>query len=212
MALIKATKRAVTGSRWASKLRKEGLIPGVVYGHGEETQHITLKEHDVELAVLHGERLLEIDCEGKTQNVLIKEVQYDTFAHQVLHIDLARVDLDESVEITVPITLKGIPVGVTDEDGVLQQSAPEVTIECPVRAIPEDITVVVTEMKVGDTLTTGDLPLPDGAKLLAAADVLVARVRVLVEEVAEEVAEEGGAQPEVIGETQEGEGEAASEK
>ena len=119
MAVIKASKRDQTGSRNVKRLRKQGLIPAVVYGHGEGTESVTLQEHDVQLAILHGERLLELDCEGKTQNVLIKEIQYDTYGQKVLHMDLTRVNLDERVEVTVEIVLRGTPAGVSEEGGML---------------------------------------------------------------------------------------------
>jgi len=208
MAVIKATERPELGTRKVRRLRAKGLIPAVVYGHGEQAQSITLNEHEVELAILHGERLLELDVDGKTQNVLIKDVQYDTFGHAVLHVDLTRVDLDERVEVTVPIVLKGTPIGVTDEDGMLQQTTTEVSVECPVRAIPDEIAVTVTGLRVGDTLNVSDLPLPDGAKILDDAETHVASVRVVAEEVEEEAVVEGtGVEPEVIGEKPEEEGE-----
>jgi len=210
MALLKATKREQLGTRKVQQLRKEGKVPCVLYGHGEESQPLTLNEHEVELAILHGERLLEIQVGRKKQNALIKEVQYDTFGHHVLHVDLARVDLDERVEVTVRVTLKGTPVGVAEESGVLQQVATEVRIECAVQAIPEEISVMVTDLKVGETLTMGDLPLAEGATLLDDPEVAVATVRFMAEE-AEAPVEEEEPEPEVIGEEKEAaeEGEAA---
>lgn len=200
MAVLKATKRDELGTRKVRRLRTQGLIPGIIYGHAQEAQSVSLNEHEVELAILHGERLLEIELDGKTQNVLIKEVQYDTFGKEVLHIDLARVDLDERVEVTVAIVLKGTPVGVTEEDGMLQQMASEVRVECTVRSIPEHIDVMVADMKVGDSLTMGQLALPDGAKLVSDPEMRVAAVRVVVEAEAEPTEEEEQAAPDVIGE------------
>ena len=208
MAVMKAIKREEIGSRQVRRLRKCGLVPGVIYGHGEESLPVTLDEHEVELAILHGERLLEIELEKKKQNVLIKEVQYDTFGHMVLHVDLARVSLDEEVEVTVQIVLKGTPLGVTEEGGVLHQTAGEVRVKCTVRAIPEEIAVTVTDLKVGARLTMGDLTLPEGAELLDDPETSVATVRLLVEEEAEALPEaEETAEPEVIGEKGEEEGE-----
>jgi large subunit ribosomal protein L25 len=198
MATLKATNRTEYGTRAAKQLRKGGKVPGVMYGHGEDTQSVTLNQHDIELALLHGERLLEIDVEGKKQNVLIKEVQYDTFGHEILHIDLTRVNLDERVELTVVIHLVGDPAGAK-EGGVLQQSEAEVQIECPVHSIPEEIKHVVTEMQLNDRLYMKDLILPEGASLLSDADTIVATVAELAEE--EEAPAEGeeAAEPEVIG-------------
>ncbi len=212
MAVIKATKRDQTGSRNVKRLRKQGLIPAVVYGHGEGSDSVTLQKHDVELALLHGERLLELDCEGKTQNVLIKEVQYDTYGQKVLHLDLTRVNLDESVEVTVQVILRGTPAGVSEEGGMLRQDATEVHLECLVRAIPEQLTIMVNDMKVGDHLTAGDLELPEGAKLLQDANTSIATVTVVAEEVAaEEGEEETSSEPKVIGEVPAEEGEASEE-
>ena len=197
---VKATRRNDIGTRKVRRLREKGLIPGVIYGHGQDAESITLQKHEVELAILHGERLLEITCEESTQNVLIKEVQYDTFGQKVLHLDLTRVNLDERVEVTVPIILRGTPEGVTADDGILQQALSEIQIECTVQSIPEEIVVMVTEMKVGDRLLVGDLPLGDGTKLLGDPGATVAIVRIVTEEVVEE---EAPAEPDVIGEVKE---------
>ena len=205
MAVLKATKREEIGTRHVRRLRKQGFIPAVIYGHGEGTVSVTLNEHEVELAIQHGERLLELEFEGKMHNVLIKEVQWETYGQEVIHVDLARVDLDERVEVTVKIVLKGTPAGAS-EGGVLQQMASEVRIEVAVRSIPEEILVVINEMNVGDKLTLGDLSLPDGATLIGDAAAPVASVNVIAEEEEVEAAEEGeegaSTQPEIIGEKQ----------
>ncbi len=214
-AQLKATPRNERGTRKARAIRKQGLIPCVIYGHGKDCLSVTLSEHDFNVALHHGERLLEIDLEGKTENVLIKDIQWDTYGQVVLHVDLTRVNLDERVEVTVPIVLRGTPAGAAD-GGVLQQSANEVRIECIVTGIPEDVRIQVNDLNVGDSLTMGDLELPEGATLLDEPDATICTVIVIAEEQeapAEE--EEGAAEPEVIGEKKEedegAEGEEASE-
>lgn len=172
-------------------------MPGVMYGHGEGTQAVSLEKHEVEFALQHGERLLEVDVEGQIQNALIKEVQYDTFGKEILHIDLTRVDLDERVELTVEIHLVGEPIGAKD-GGVLQQVESELEIECAVRFIPDEIRHVVTDMKLNDRLYMKDLKLPEGATLLSDGTMLVASVSELAEEAAAAEGEEI-AEPEVIG-------------
>jgi large subunit ribosomal protein L25 len=208
MALLKATVRTTTGTHKARALRVKKQIPGIIYGHGETPEPITLDQREVQQAVTHGERLMEIDLEGKTQNALVKAVQYDPFGNDVIHIDLARVNLDERVEVTVPVHLRGTPAGAI-EGGVLQQTIAQVTIECMVRSIPEDIRATVDHMKVGDKLLVKDLPLPEGAKFLTDPEFLVASVTVIAEEVVE-VTEEAVATPEVIGAKKEEEGEAGA--
>jgi large subunit ribosomal protein L25 len=207
MPVLKVTKREERGSRRMRRLRGEGFIPAVIYGHKQEPQSVSLSEHEVDMAILHGERLLEVDFDGKTQNALIKDVQYDTFGKKVLHVDLTWVDLDERVEVTVPIVLKGTPVGVSEGGGVLQQTAAEVTIECFVRSIPEELVVLVGAMRVGDHLTMADLPLTDGATLVDDAETSIASVHMMAEEAAAPAEEPTTAEPEVIGEKKEEEGE-----
>jgi len=199
MESLKATRRDELGSRRARRLRKAGRIPGIIYGHDEDPMAVTLSRHDVDVAIHHGERLFEVDVDGAKQNVLLKEVQYDTFEHEILHVDLARVELDERVAVTVRIVLRGTPLGVS-EDGVLTQSAAEANIECMVQSIPEEIVVPVTDLKVGDAMHMRDLPLPQGATLLDDEDALVCRVTVVAEEVEAEAVEEGAEalEPEVI--------------
>ena len=215
-AQLKATPRNELGTRKARAIRKQGLIPCVIYGHGKDCLSVTLSEHDFGVAMLHGERLLEIDLEGQTENVLIKDVQWDTYGQVVLHVDLSRVNLDERVEVTVPIVLRGTPAGAAD-GGVLQQSTSEVRIECIVTGIPEDIRIQVNDLNVGDSLTMGDLELPEGATLLDEPDTTICSVIVIAEEEEAPAEEEGEttAEPEVIGEKKEegegAEGEEASE-
>jgi len=197
-ALLKATKRTECGSGKARALRREGLLPAVLYGHGQETIPLTLHEHEVEVALLHGERLLEIQIGRKRQNVLVKDVQYDTWGQQVLHIDLTRVSLDEQVTITVKITLVGTPAGV-DEGGSLQQAQPSAEIECRVDRIPDEIRIPVSSMQVDDAVYMKDLELPEGATLLSDPEALVCNVITIAEEIEAEEVEEA-AEPEVIGE------------
>jgi len=209
MATLKATKRDKIGTSQARRLREGGRIPGIVYGHGEQPVPVTLDRHEIELAVLHRERLLEIDVDGRTESVLIKDVQYDSLGTDLLHVDLARVDLDESVEVTVPVLLRGTPAGAAD-GGVLHQLVSQVTIECTAKQIPENLRVQVNEMKLDDVLYLRDIPLPEGARLLEEPDALLCSVSLVTEKEAAP-AEEAAAEPEVIGEKKE-EGEEEAEE
>ena len=211
MALMKASTRNALGSRAVRRLRDEGLIPGIIYGHNEEPLPVTLSEHDIELALQHGERLLEVDVDGRKHNVLVKDVQWDTFGQVVLHVDLFRVSLDDRVEVTVPVVLRGTPAGEAD-GGVVQQAITDVSLECPVAAIPEEIRVMITHLNVGDSMQLKDIDLAEGLKLLDDPDSVLCTCAVIAEEI-EVVAEEEVAEPEVIGEKKEGEeaGQAPSE-
>ncbi len=211
MAVLKATNRDDLGTRKSRRLRKAGKIPAIIYGHKKDAVAVTLEKHDIELVVLHGQRMIEIDLDGRTENVLLKDVQYDTFGQHVLHVDLTRVNLDERVQVTVPIVLRGTPAGAK-EDGVLNQITSELSIECVVTSIPEDIRASVAELNVGDSLLVKDLSLPEGATVLDDPETTVCTVTIIAEEVEEVEVAEGAAEPEVIGEKpEEGEGEEEEE-
>jgi len=199
-AQLKASKRTELGTRKVKHLRQAGKMPAVLYGHGKEAIALTIEQHDIELALQHGERVLEVDIDGDTQNVMIKDVQYDHLGDHVLHIDLTRVNLDERVEVTVPIVLVGTPEGAK-AGGVLRQVTAEVNLEVSVRHMPEDFKLIVSEMQLDDRKTLAELELPEGAKLLDEAQTLICDVSELAEEVEVEAVEgEEQAEPEVIGE------------
>ncbi|MCE5278568.1 MAG: 50S ribosomal protein L25 [Planctomycetaceae bacterium] len=205
-AKLKANPRTRTGTHGSRSLRKQSLIPAVIYGHGLANETVALPVHEVELAVKHGERLLELDVAGTIQNVLIKEVQWDTYGVDVIHVDLTRVNLDERVEVTVPIILKGTPVGLI-EGGSLQQVSAEVDLECPVVAIPESLSVQVNALKVDDVITMADLKLPEGSILKSDPETIVCTVVIITEEETAPAEEGAAAEPEVIGAKKEEEGE-----
>jgi large subunit ribosomal protein L25 len=198
--VLKAITRVKTGTHSARRFRKQNKIPAIVYGHGEPPVAVALDQRDVKLVVKKAERLLELDIEGKKENVLVKEVQYDAFQQDVIHLDLARVSLDERVTVTVPILLRGTPVGAAD-GGVITQTVQQAEIECLVTAIPDDVRISVAEMKLGDVMHMKDLPLPAGAKLVGDPEIIVCSCTLVMEEVVApaEVVVEGEAEPEVIG-------------
>ena len=174
----------------------------MIYGHGEPPETISLSQHDVEVALAHGSRTLDVDVGGSVKQYLIKEVQYDHLGHTPIHMDLARVDLDERVTVRVAIELRGVPKGAS-EGGMLEQLMPDLEVECVVTEIPQTLHPVVTDLQVGDSLLVKDLELPLRVKALAGPEERVATVRALAvaaapEEVPEVAAEEGE-EPERIG-------------
>lgn len=209
MALLRASTRKELGTRQVRRLRDKGLTPAIIYGHGRPPQSVTLGEHDLELALQHGARLLEVDVDGDVQNVLVKDLQWDTFGQMVLHVDLLRVSLDDRVEVTLPVLLRGTPAGEVD-GGVVQQSITDINVECPVAAIPENIRVRISDLQVGDSLQLKDVELPEGVTLLSDGEAVLCRCSVVVEEVEAEGEAEGAAEPEVIGEKPQEEGEGSS--
>src|SRR5688572_10989037 len=194
---ITAQPREGLGSRRVKRLRDQGLIPGVVYGHKEAVVPVTLPKKELTTHIDRGAHVFDLSLDGKSEKVLVKDVQYDHLGLEILHIDFARVSLDERVEVTVPLELKGEPKGAA-EGGVLQQIVAELELECLVTEIPDAIRHNVSEMALGDVLHIKDLKLPAGVKALQDEDLTGATVKEIVEEAPAEAAE-GSAEPEVIG-------------
>lgn len=207
---VTVKSRPELGSRANKRLRDKGLIPGVIYGHKQDVLPITLPKKETVNHLSHGAHVFTLALDGKTETVLVKEVQYDHLGIEVLHVDFARVDLNERVTVTVPIELRGTPKGAAD-GGVLQQVMSDIEIECVVTDIPEVIKHSVTDMELNAVLHIKDLKLPAGATATHDEDLIVATVKAIVEAAAAEAAE-GSAEPEVIGKKkeEEGEGEAAA--
>jgi large subunit ribosomal protein L25 len=214
-AQVTVQSRSQMGSRANKRLRDAGQLPGVIYGHKEAVIPITLPKKEVVNHIKHGAHLFDLAFDGKSEKVLIKEVQYDHLGAEVIHVDFARVSLDEKVEVTVPIELKGTPKG-EEEGAVLQQMVAELEVECLVTDIPEVIRHNVSDMGKDSVLHIKDLKLPAGVRALQDEDLIVAMVREIEEEAAPTEGAEGAAEPEVIGkgkeeEAAEGAAEAAKE-
>lgn len=197
---LKAEPRVTSGTRTARKLRAEGKLPAIIYGHKEEPQPVILHEHEFEVAIDHGARTLQVDMGGKLQPCLIKEVQYDYLGHNPIHVDLARVDMNERVRVKVGIELRGVPKGV-HEGGILEQHMASIEVECLVMEIPNTLHPVVGHLGVGDLLLVKDLTFAPGVNPVPNPEERVASVRMLVEAAAATTpaeGEEASAEPELI--------------
>jgi large subunit ribosomal protein L25 len=210
-ATVTAEPRTQLGSRANKRLRDSGKLPGVIYGHKLSVVPITLPKKEVVKHLSHGQHLFAVTVDGNAENVLVKDVQYDHMGMDVLHVDFARVDLNERVEVTVPLELKGTPKGEAD-GGVLQQIVAELEIECIVTGIPDAIRHNVSDMALDAVLHLKDIKLPEGVKALQDPDLIIASVKEIAEEETTEAAEAGTAEPEVIGKKKEDEEAAAPEK
>jgi large subunit ribosomal protein L25 len=207
------TPRSERGSRANKRLRDTGRVPGVVYGHKEEVLSVSMDKLDVTHHLSKGAHVFDLSMNGKSETVLVKEVQYDHLGDDVIHVDFNRVSADERVKVAVPIELKGKPKEA--EGGVLTQVLASLEVDCLVLEIPEVIRHSVVDMKLDDVLHVKDLVLPAGVKALQDGELIVATVKEVKEvlTVAPEAAEGAAAEPEVIGRkaAEEGEDAAAEE-
>ncbi|MFO0904188.1 MAG: 50S ribosomal protein L25 [Pirellulales bacterium] len=188
--------REQLGTRQTRRLRQDGLVPAILYGHGEKNVSLSVPAVQVKHAVRHGARLVDLSGDV-TETALIREVQWDAFGIDVLHLDLARVSADETVEVTLPIELRGAAPG-SREGGVVEHVKHEARILCPVVSLPERLELSINNLHLEQSLTLADLTLPAGASIVGDADEIVVHC-VKPKTAEEEAAAGGGAEPEVIG-------------
>ena len=201
--LLKAEIREQTGSKTVRKVRRQGKIPAIMYGHKQEPLAVSLDAHNFVEGLHHGHRLMDIQIGKNKEKAIVKELQYDHLGRNIIHVDLMRVDVSETVRVDVPIELKGIAAGA-HEGGIIEEHADHLEIECKVVDIPEVIVVSVKDVHVGDALHASDIELPDGVTLLSPPDTLLVTCHtVAAAKTTEELEEEVPVAPEVIGEAKE---------
>jgi len=216
---VEAKPRQGGGKNDARRLRRTGLIPGVLYGAGQDSQPVSVDPKQMS-RILHSETghnsIFDLSLDGQSAKVMIVDWQYEPIKGALLHVDLKRIAMDKVLQVSVPIVLKGEAPGVKQQGGILEQILREVEIECLPADIPSHIDADVSQLMFGQVIRVSDLPHSDKLKFLTDEGQSVAHV-VAVKEVVEaapaEAAVEGAAapaEPEVIKKgKQEAEGEAA---
>ncbi len=203
--LLQAQTRKGGGSSVARRLRREGWVPGVVYGHNRPTYPVQMQLNALREILLAHPPTLDLEVDGERNRVVIKEIQQDTSTDRLLHVDFQCVARDEKIRVHIPIVLRGTPEGVK-AGGVLQQSLRELHVECLPDAIPERVVARIDHLQIDQVLRVKDLELPAGVVAAHDPDLAVLGVhKVIVEEAASPTAAalaEAAApsQPEVIGE------------
>ncbi len=200
---IHAEPRDRVGSRYAARIRAQGKLPAVIYGHKQDPVHISVDRKEIIEILHHNAHLIEVDIAGKSEQCLVKDVQWDHLSKNIIHVDLARVDLSEEVEVEVEVQLVGEAIGLKQAGALLEQNTNTIEVKCRADAIPEYIEHDVTEMQVGDSLLVSDLKLPAGVTAVSEPDTLIAHLTVTKAEAEVEEPTEGEAEPEVIGKAEE---------
>lgn len=173
--VLVVTPREGRGSHKAARLRREGLLPAVVYGHKEATLSVALKADEFSSALRHGARVVDLKTDGNIQTALIKAVQWDHLGKDILHVDFERVSKDERITVTVRIELRGVAPGVT-AGGLLDQQMHELEVECTALNMPESIRININELQLGQAIHVRELHLPEGVVATADPDVVVVQV------------------------------------
>jgi large subunit ribosomal protein L25 len=173
---IAAQPRAEKGSRAMRCLRATGRVPAVIYGHGQEPVHLSVDRHEFDGLLRHGGHgLLDVNVGSATESAVIKDVQFDAFGREILHVDFARVSRGERVIVEVPIVLKGTAAGVA-EGGVVNWMLHSLHVECPVENIIEQLPVNIANLRLNQALLIKDLQLPEGLTLEHDPELVVVQV------------------------------------
>ena len=169
--VFNVTQRSEAGRQANKRLRRQGSIPAVLYGHGEASISLSIKREEVATALRHSGKIVELKG-AVTESALIRAVQWDTFGIDVLHVDLMRVSASETVDITISLELKGEAPGAR-AGGIVNFITHEIEITCPVSAIPEHLYVSVANLQLGDAIHASDIELPTGATLISDSHVVI---------------------------------------
>jgi len=214
---LKVAPRAEFGSRSSRRLRREGLVPGVVYGGGSDARSFQAGEREIRSVLAGGQALFDLELEGSSAvPVVVKEQQLHPVRGNLEHIDLQEVKLDEEIQAEVAIELEGAEVAPgVKEGGVLEHVTREITVEALPTEIPERIVADVSEMEINDTLQLSSVQAPNGVSFMADDPEEVTLVTLSPPRVEEEPEPEVEEETELVGEEGEApegeEGEAPSE-
>ncbi len=204
--VVDADPREGRGKNENRRLRRAGMVPGVIYGASEAPITVGLSPRRIE-EVLHLDTgrntIFSLTLAGQSQKgaVMIKDLQRDPVTEALLHVDLVRVQLDKAVKVRVPVRLVGVPEGVKTDGGVVEFMLREVEVECLPADIPEHLDVDVSSLKINQHVSVSSLPVSDRVTILDDPDGIIALVAApRAEEVAApaEAAPEAAAEPEVI--------------
>lgn len=210
---LAVNSRSAEGSRAARRLRREGRVPGVVYGGGQDPLGFEADARELRIALAGSGAVMDLSVDGgKATPVVLKEAQRDPVRGETVHVDLLRVRLDEEISAVVPLELLGVDdaPGVK-EGGVLEQITRELNVQALPTAIPESISHEVGEMEIGDTIMLSAIAAPAGVTLLDDLEETVVAT-LSPPKLQAEVEEEIEAETELVGEgAEEGEAAAAEE-
>lgn len=188
--------RDLRGKRNNRRLRASGKIPAVLYGHGQDPVSLAVPAEQLDAMIRHGSRMVALTG-AVNESAFIRECQWDTWGNHVVHVDFTRISAHEKVQVQVSIELRGEAPGVK-EGGVVKQLLHEIELECEAGDIPEKLEVNINDLELNGSITVATLDLPSGAKVFEDLEQDIVQCVEVIEQ-AEEEAEGGEFEPEVIG-------------
>ncbi len=178
-ATLSATKRSDTGKGVARSLRREGRIPGVIYGRTRDAQALSISARELLRLLEHisaENTVIDLTLDGSTARTLIRQIQRHPLKRDILHVDLQELVAGEKVEVRIPIVLQGIPAGVRTSGGILDQVMRELRVRVDPSHIPGRVEVDVTELNIGHSMHVNEITVPAGVEVLDDDELTVATV------------------------------------
>ncbi|MCB9886185.1 MAG: 50S ribosomal protein L25 [Planctomycetes bacterium] len=172
---MKAERRSALGRNQVAQLRKEGWLPAVVYGEGREPVSISISEWELEQHVKQHHKVFHLDIGGTVESAFLQEISWQATTDRPLHADFKRIDLTKAIEADLEVTAVGYPMGLS-KGGVLSKDHMVIRISCLPTAIPESLEHDISGLDLDQTLTAGDLVLPEGVTLVTPAHTSICHV------------------------------------
>ena len=165
IAEINVRLREDVGRQASRRLRRTDLVPAILYGRNEPNVTLAIERGVLERLIHEHAYIVRVAWDGQQENVQIREIQYDSLGDDILHVDMVRISLSETVTVSVSVVPRGEAAGV-NEGGTLDLVLHELEIECLPIAIPESLRIDVSQLGIGDSLRIADLTLPEGVTAL----------------------------------------------
>ena len=196
--VLNAQRRTRVGTRDTGRLRAAGRLPAVLYGHGRQPDHVSFNATEAIDLLRHHAHIIDVSIDGQSEHCLVKDVQWNHLGATIIHMDLERVDLNQSVEVEVDVHLQGEAIGLKTSGAYLDHASHTLLISCLPLNVPEMLHVDISNLQAGHTLTAGEVKLPEGVTLAEDAGTPVAIIHIARALAEETPVAATGAEPEVI--------------
>lgn len=215
--VLNTEEKTTIGSRSSRRLRRDGKVPGVLYGLGQDPEIFSVDYGDLRGALTTDaglNALIQLSINGTNQLSILKTLQRHPVKDEVIHVDFVRVDPKQELAVEVPIVLEGVAKKVTDQNGMVDQTMFSLSVLSLPDAIPNELTADVSELEINDAIRVSDVVLPEGVRTEVDPEEAIAVgtvTRSTMESIAAEEASELEADEEMEGETSEETDEASTE-
>lgn len=183
---IEASTRDRLGTRYSRRVRATGQIPAVIYGHKTAPVPVTIDQRSIAKHLQKGFRIFDVKLGGGSETCLVKDLQYDHLGNEIIHVDLARIDLNEEVSVRMRLTYLGTPIGMKTSGAVFRAVMDSLHIRCKAMDIPSEAFVIdVSGLEANKGISAGDVKLPAQFKLDEDPHHVVCQIDVVAEIVVE---------------------------